>query len=87
MVDIPGLRAKESCIDDVVFGQSEIVAIADSELDVIVFASICDRFSDLFADVFDYDVFGIQSVENKWSKKSSFKLTFDKQRDRSYGSY
>ena len=56
VVDIAGLASKEGSIDDVVFVESEVVAIADSKLLIAEFSFIGHRVPNLFANVLDHDV-------------------------------
>ena len=61
MVDISRLASVICSIDDVVLVQSEIVTVTDSKLSVGDFSFVSYRVSDFLSDIFDDDVFGVQS--------------------------
>ena len=56
MVDVAGFAAEEGSVNYVVFVQGKQVAVTHSKLFVVLFALICDRLANLFADVLDHYV-------------------------------
>ena len=67
MVDISRLASIICSIDDVVLVQAEIVTVTDSKLSVGDFSFVSYRVSDFLSDIFDDNVFGIQSIAIKVS--------------------
>lgn len=62
VVDVPGLAPVESRVDYVVLVESEIVAITDTKLDVVVFSLVGNRFADLLAHILNDYVLLVQST-------------------------
>ena len=60
MVDVAGFAAEVRRVDDVVFVETEVVAVAHSELTIHDLALVSHRVSDLLAHVLNDDLFWVQ---------------------------
>ena len=62
VVDVTGLAPVESRVDYVILVESEIVAIADTKLVVIVFSLVGNRFTNLLSHILNDYVLRVQST-------------------------
>ena len=62
VVDITGFAPEESSINDVVLVETKQVAVAHSKLLIVFLSLISNRFSNLFSNVLNHDVFRLQPI-------------------------
>lgn len=65
VVDITGFAPEESSIDDVVLVETKQVAVTHSKLLIVFLSLISNRFSNLFSNVLNHDVFRLQLLTSK----------------------
>jgi hypothetical protein len=64
VVQIASFIPVEGCIYDVVFVQSEHVAVTNTQVIVVNLSFVCKGISDLFSHILDNNVLGVESTQS-----------------------